>query len=127
MTTNNTAVSAPSAAPAPASKKKQFLTEVTESHKLFIEELVAEFNLRNAKEAFRVIWEVATASRFTKETNDEGEDVLVDQFEMIAGVIESERERVKATERRLSLLERMKSEAAAAGMTLAEYLETGAA
>jgi len=117
MTTNNTAA-APSATPAPA-KKKQFLTEVTESNKLYIEELVTEFDLRNAKEAFRVLWEVATASRFDADGND--------RFEAVAKTIESEREKVKATERRLSLLERMKSEAAAAGMSLAEYLETGAA
>jgi hypothetical protein len=126
MNNDNTAPSATSATPA-ASKKKQFLTEVTESHKSFVEELAKEFDLRNAKEAFEVIYEVATSNRFIRETNDNGEEITIDRFEMAAKAIENERARVKATERRLSLLERMRAEAEAAGMTLAQYLENGAA
>jgi len=120
MSENNNAGSAPIATPTAAkAKKKQFLTEVEKGHKTFIEDLVEEFDFDNAREAFRVLFEVATSFRFDSDGND--------RFEAVAKAIENERARVKATERRLSLLERMKAEAEAAGMTLAQYLETGAA
>jgi predicted house-cleaning noncanonical NTP pyrophosphatase (MazG superfamily) len=75
--------SAPIATPAAAVgkvKKKQYLTEVSASHKGEIDSLVESLSLKNAREAFEVIHAVATAFRF----NSEGDDLWEAESKRIA-------------------------------------------
>ena len=71
---------APIVTPAAKAKKKQYLTEVSTTHKTEIDSLVESLSLKNAREAFEVIHAVATAFRF----NESGDDLWEAEAKRIA-------------------------------------------
>jgi predicted house-cleaning noncanonical NTP pyrophosphatase (MazG superfamily) len=75
------APSAPIATPAAVkAKKKQYLTEISATHKTEIDSLVESLSLKNAREAFEVIHAIATAFRF----NEAGDDLWEAESKRIA-------------------------------------------
>jgi hypothetical protein len=80
MQSENTPSAPTATATAGKVKKKQYLTEVSATHKTEIDSLVESLGLKNAREAFEVIHAVATAFRL----NSEGDDLWEVEAKRIA-------------------------------------------
>ena len=84
-----------------AVKPKQFPLVVFPSDKSFVQDLKAEFGLKNDMEAFKVLLTVATDHRFAEDGTD--------RFEVVSKAIEDGREGRKR-ESKLAALERQIAE-----------------
>jgi len=84
-----------------ATKVKQFPLVVFPSDKSFVQDLKAEFGLKNDMEAFKVLLTVATDHRFAEDGTD--------RFEVVSKAIEEGREGRKR-ESKLAALERQIAE-----------------